>query len=58
MIETKDTQICNVETIKDTANTQNNSDNQKIFIEKNTKNESKNYENEVLEFLKEGKLIL
>ena len=55
MIETKDTQISNGETIKGNANSQNNSDNKKNFIEKNTENELKNYENEVLEFLKEEK---
>ena len=54
-IETKDTQICIGESIKDTANTQKNSDNQKNFLEKNIENELKNYEKEVLEFLKEEK---
>ena len=50
-IKTKDTQICIGESIKDTANTQNNSDNQKIFFEKNTENELNNYDKEILEFL-------
>ena len=55
MFETKDTQISIGESIKDTANTQKNSDNQKYFLEKNIENELKNYEKEVLEFLKEEK---
>ena len=55
MFETKDTQISIGESIKDTANTQKNSDNQKNFLEKNIENELKNYEKEVLEFLKEEK---